>query len=79
MNISKHEIKSCPRCGNKFECKIGNITQCQCFEIKLSKNELVFIKELYEDCLCINCLRKLKILYNERKILESFNRIGKEN
>lgn len=79
MNTIKHEIKSCPRCGSKFECKPGNITQCQCFEVKLTKDETLFIKELYDDCLCANCLRKLKILHNEKKILESFNKIDREN
>ncbi|MBM3416244.1 MAG: cysteine-rich CWC family protein [Bacteroidetes bacterium] len=57
MNL--HETKSCPRCGNPFECKPGNITQCQCFGMKFTAEEKAFIEERYNDCLCRNCLEYL--------------------
>lgn len=77
-SFNKYEIKSCPRCGAKFECKPGNITQCQCYNIILTNEENLFIKELYDDCLCIDCLRKLKELYNQRKTIQYFQKLKSE-
>jgi hypothetical protein len=74
---SKYEIKECPRCGEKFECKPGNITQCQCYGLILSNEEKTFIKEIYDDCLCAKCLIKMKNLYKEKKILEYFNKLDR--
>ena len=59
----KHEEKSCARCHAKFECKAGNIGDCQCYGIHLTMEEKVFIEERYEDCLCRNCLLGLKQRY----------------
>lgn len=75
MNNSKHEIKHCPRCGKAFECKPGNITQCQCFAILLNQAELNFIKEMYDECLCANCMIRMKQLYNEKEILKYYSSI----
>lgn len=58
-----HEEKSCPRCGNSFECKAGSITECQCFGIVLSTEEKAFMEERYNECLCRNCLVELKDRY----------------
>ena len=58
--MSLHETKYCPRCGEEFECKPGNITQCQCFTVNLTKQEMQLIRELYDDCLCRQCLIELK-------------------
>ncbi|MGD8780693.1 MAG: cysteine-rich CWC family protein [Ignavibacteria bacterium] len=58
--MSLHETKYCPRCGSPFECKSGNITQCQCFEVELSAHDLQLMKEVYDDCLCKKCLLELK-------------------
>ncbi|HEX7844425.1 MAG TPA: cysteine-rich CWC family protein [Chitinophagaceae bacterium] len=55
-----HETKKCPRCNSPFECKPGNITQCQCYGLKISDEEKAFIEQRYEDCLCRNCLLQLK-------------------
>jgi hypothetical protein len=55
-----HEIKTCPRCNSSFECKPGNITQCQCFGLKFTEGEKAFIEERYHDCLCKSCLLQLK-------------------
>lgn len=77
-SFNKYEIKKCPRCGSKFECKVGNITQCECFTIKLSRCEINFIKNFYEDCICVNCLKKMKQLYKENRILKSFEEIKPE-
>lgn len=69
-----HEIKTCPRCNNTFECKAGDITQCQCYNIQLSTEERVFIEERYQDCVCDNCLLELKnryVLFKEKYFFNS--------
>lgn len=60
-----HENKNCPRCQQAFECKVGNIKQCQCYGIKLKNEEQAFISAQYNDCLCANCIRDLRTKYNE--------------
>jgi hypothetical protein len=75
---TKYEIKSCPRCGTKFECKPGNITQCQCYSVSLTKDESVFIKEIYDECLCAKCLFKMKNLFKEKVTLEYYSTLKKE-
>jgi hypothetical protein len=62
-----HEAKYCPRCNQPFECKVGNITQCQCYGIAISTEERAFIDANYTDCLCSNCLRQLKNDYVHSK------------
>jgi hypothetical protein len=61
--MCKHEEKKCPRCSRSFECKPGDITQCQCYGISFSIEERAFIEERYEDCLCRKCLLELKHRY----------------
>ncbi|MBS1760493.1 MAG: cysteine-rich CWC family protein [Bacteroidetes bacterium] len=56
MNTKLHETKTCSRCGAGFECKPGNITQCQCFNLPLSDEQKAYIEMRYNDCLCRNCL-----------------------
>lgn len=58
-----HEIKTCPRCQQPFECKLGDISHCQCSGIQLSHEERSFIEQRYHDCLCRNCLEALKNKY----------------
>ncbi|MES2430519.1 MAG: cysteine-rich CWC family protein [Bacteroidota bacterium] len=59
-----HENKYCPRCNNSFECKVGNITQCQCTSVILTTEERNYIESLYSDCLCGNCLLTMKNMYH---------------
>jgi hypothetical protein len=51
-----HETKTCPRCSKAFECKPGNITQCQCYGVRLTDEARSFISQRYGDCLCKDCL-----------------------
>jgi len=70
--MCKHEEKKCPRCRDSFECKMGDITQCQCYGIGLSLGEKAFLEERYEDCLCRRCLLELKqrsVLFKEKFFL----------
>ncbi len=57
--MCKHEDKYCPRCNRLFECKAGNISQCQCNDIQLSPAAKKLIEEQYNDCLCASCLLEL--------------------
>lgn len=69
-----HEVKACPRCNYAFECKAGDITQCQCYGIQLSLEERAFIEDRYKDCLCANCLLQLKnryLLFKEKYLFNS--------
>lgn len=56
---SKHEAMNCPRCGSEFACKPGSITQCHCFEVKLTPEQQEWIAERWQGCLCGSCLREL--------------------
>ncbi|HEX9513770.1 MAG TPA: cysteine-rich CWC family protein [Puia sp.] len=58
--MCKHEEKYCPRCRTAFECKVGDITQCQCYGVRLTPEEKILLEQRYEDCLCRNCLMELK-------------------
>ena len=55
----KHEKKTCPRCGNSFECKVGDIVNCQCHGIKFTNDMMSFVSKHYDDCLCRGCLMEL--------------------
>ena len=55
----KHEEKTCQRCKMLFECKAGNICQCQCYGINLTELQRSLIEKQYADCLCRNCLIEL--------------------
>ncbi len=58
--MCQHETKNCPRCKQAFECKPGNITQCQCFGIAMTVEQKAYIELRYNDCLCRNCLIQLQ-------------------
>jgi len=62
-----HEAKYCPRCTKAFECKVGNITQCQCYGVSFSTEERAFIDARFTDCLCRDCLLQLKNDYQQSK------------
>lgn len=55
-----HETKYCPRCQAQFECKVGNVTECQCYGISFEEKEKEYIDRNYQDCLCRNCLLSVK-------------------
>lgn len=57
--LSRHEIKTCPRCLQNFECKYSDIQHCQCKTVVMDKRYYQFIHKEYDDCLCASCLEKL--------------------
>lgn len=72
--MPQHEIKICSRCNNSFECRAGDIGNCQCAGIKLTIEERAFIEDRYKDCLCIQCLLQLKnnyVLFKEKYLFNS--------
>ncbi len=63
--MSEHEKKYCPRCSTSFECKVGSILLCQCTSVTLTETERNYLHENYEDCLCANCMKELKIEFHQ--------------
>jgi hypothetical protein len=63
--MPKHESKQCPRCRTLFECKSGSIMLCQCQTVVLNAEQLEYISQQYEDCLCSRCLLEVRSEYNE--------------
>jgi len=61
---TKHEIISCERCGNSIECKANAYTKCQCSKVQLNLNEVQYISENYEGCMCAGCLLEMQSEYN---------------
>ncbi len=51
--MCNHESKYCPRCKSLFECKVGDVVNCQCNTVKTSEATKEFLQStLYNDCLC---------------------------
>jgi Cysteine-rich CWC len=65
--MAVHEIKQCERCGSAFECKPGNVLQCQCYLVPLSENEKDYLATNYSDCLCAACLYAIKEQIKKRE------------
>lgn len=59
----KHEPKACSRCQSVFECKVGNVENCQCQSVYLKDDIQKQIRGMYDDCLCANCLKSMKREY----------------
>ena len=51
--------KICPKCGKEFDCYHNS--SCWCLKYKLSKENISFLKNTYDDCLCEDCLREYSI------------------
>jgi len=62
----KHEEKHCPHCNTRFECKVGSIVLCQCTAVTLDEKERDYLREKYDDCLCANCMKKVKAEYHNQ-------------
>jgi hypothetical protein len=61
----KHEIIRCERCGKSMECKANSFTKCQCSVVQLNLNEVQYIAENYEGCMCVECLEALQQEYKK--------------
>jgi len=61
--MPKHEIISCERCSARIECKANSYIQCQCSRVTLNLNEVQYVSENFDGCLCATCLVKMKNEY----------------
>jgi hypothetical protein len=64
--MSKHEILPCERCRKSIECKANSITKCQCYSVQLDLNEVQYVSERFDGCLCAVCLLELKAEYSQQ-------------
>lgn len=60
----KHELKTCPHCQKEFECKCGDIINCQCQQVELKQQHRNHLSKLYNDCLCADCIVLIRTEYN---------------
>lgn len=58
-NSFKHEILVCKRCNKSFECKVGDISRCQCKAAAVSTTTIEFLEKTSWGCLCVNCLKQI--------------------
>ncbi len=63
--LPKHENESLPHCQSVFDCHVGDISNCQCYTIKLNDAEKNLIAENYHDCLCIDCIKAAGTGYHQ--------------
>ncbi len=66
MDASK--TKACARCKVQITCCVNDIDTCDCTKVPMEKEEHEFIKLLFHDCLCNDCLMDLKKEYQLVKI-----------
>ncbi|MEO0581583.1 MAG: cysteine-rich CWC family protein [Bacteroidota bacterium] len=71
--MPKHEITPCPRCGKQFECKVGSVLLCQCSTVELTGVEREYLQELYDDCLCVSCIKELKAAFQKNQSNNTMN------
>lgn len=51
--------KICPICGCKFVCLSDKITECQCIKVELTPKQREVIRQQFDNCLCIDCLKNI--------------------
>ncbi|HEY0273358.1 MAG TPA: cysteine-rich CWC family protein [Chitinophaga sp.] len=66
-----YEGVACPRCGAYFECKVGNVSRCQCQAVTLTEEDRAYIRTRYNTCLCARCLEALR---NEHRRLPGWQK-----
>lgn len=77
--MCEHEAKYCPRCQSKFECKAGSIFLCQCINISLTESERIYLGSLYDDCLCLSCLKEVKEEFHSNMFKQKLKTLGLTN
>ena len=73
--MTKHEIKTCPKCKTGFECKTNDIVNCQCESVKLEQCHRDYIAQQFDDCLCAGCLSELRAEVNTQQFDEKIKQI----
>lgn len=49
----------CPRCGGGFHCGVNDAAPCACTELLLDDALLADLRQRYDGCLCLRCLREV--------------------
>jgi len=73
--MTKHEIKTCPKCKTGFECKSGDVLNCQCETVKLTQVHRDYIAQQFDDCLCAGCLSELRAEFNVKQFSQQLDGI----
>lgn len=71
----KHELVSCPRCNQRFECRVGSINLCQCQTVVLNHEQRQYVESRYVGCLCAECLLALRAAYNRSEYDKAITKI----
>lgn len=50
---------TCPRCEGSFRCGVAGPHPCACFDLTLPPGLFAQLRERYDRCLCLDCLREL--------------------
>jgi hypothetical protein len=60
-NYAKHDILTCPLCGESHLCMCNRATECPCTAVNLSRDEADWISwQTGNECVCIPCLLRLR-------------------
>lgn len=59
-----NENKQCPRCRRFFICEVAAVLSCQCADVEINSEQHDYIKALYDDCLCRDCLNEIVGKFN---------------
>ncbi len=60
-NHAKHDLLSCPQCGETFVCLCNRASDCPCAQVNLTRDESEWISwQTGGDCICIACLMKMR-------------------
>jgi len=62
-NPAQYPTQTCPRCHGSLTCKAEAISGCQCKHINLTHEQSDFIRQQYAGCLCFDCLKVLKAVF----------------
>lgn len=57
--------KQCERCESTFQCTLNG--SCWCTTTHLNEKEKDYIMDLYDDCLCENCIKEIKAMLETPK------------
>jgi len=56
----------CPRCGGAFHCGINDLEPCACTTLWLDDVTLNDLRQRYDGCLCLACLREVGLTQQTR-------------
>ena len=49
----------CPRCGGAFHCGVNDPEPCACTTLSLDDSTLANLRQRFDGCLCLTCLREI--------------------